>query len=141
MATDSAFQTQYRQELIQAFEQGASILRDTVTTEAVIKGNQAVFNVIGSGNATATTRGINGRIQARSDANTQNTCTLQEWHDLVRKTGFNVFASQGDQKGEMQRTTVAVVNRKIDSLIEASLASGSVGIGTSGQTIPTVSVV
>ena len=34
---DSAFQIQYRQEFIQAFEQHQSLLRETVTTEAVIK--------------------------------------------------------------------------------------------------------
>ena len=33
--SDSAFQIQYRQEFIQAFEQHQSLLRDTVTTEAV----------------------------------------------------------------------------------------------------------
>ena len=93
------------------------MLRDTVTTEAVIKGQQAVFLVAGSGSAAAVTRGTNGRIPARPDSLTQNTCTLQEWHDLVRKTGFNVFASQGNQRAVMQMTTLAVINRKIDSLI------------------------
>jgi hypothetical protein len=106
--SDSAFQIQYRQEFIQAFEQHASLLRETVTTEAVIKGQQAVFLVAGSGGASAVTRGLNGRIPARNDNNAQNTCTLQEWHDLVRKTGFNVFASQGNQRAIMQMTTMAV---------------------------------
>ena len=111
---DSAFQIQYRQEFIAAFEQHASLLRETVTTEAVIKGQQAVFLVVGTGGAAAVTRGLNGRIPARNDNNAQNTCTLQEWHDLVRKTGFNVFASQGNQRSVMQMTTMAVINRKID---------------------------
>ena len=140
MATDSAFQTAYRQEFVEAFEQGVSLLRETCTTEAVIKGNQAIFLVAGSGSATATTRGINGRITARADANTQNTCTLAEWHDLVRKTGFNIFASQGNQRAMMQMTTVKTVNRKIDSLIETELATGSVGIGATG-TIPNISLI
>ena len=140
MATDSAFQTAYRQEFVEAFEQGVTLLRETTTTEAQIKGNQAIFLVAGSGSATATTRGINGRITARADANTQNTCTLQEWHDLVRKTGFNIFASQGNQRAMMQMTTVKVVSRKIDSLIETELATGSVGIGATG-TIPNISLI
>src|SRR3990167_8771818 len=138
---DSAPQIAYRQEYVQAFEQGVSLLRDTCTTEAVIKGNQAVFLVAGSGSATATTRGINGRITARADANTQNTCTLQEWHDLVRKTGFNIFESQGNQRAIMQMTSMAVLNRKIDSLITTELATGSEGIGTAAQTIPNVALV
>ena len=137
--SDSAFQIQYRQEFIQAFEQHQSLLRETVTTEAVIKGQQAVFLVAGSGSAAAVTRGLNGRIPARNDANNQNTCTLQEWHDLVRKTGFNVFASQGNQRAVMQMTTMAVINRKIDELIINQLNTGTVTIGAAG-TVPNVSL-
>ena len=47
--SDTAYQTQYRQEFIAGFEQRQSLLRDTVTTEAVIKGNTAVFLVADSG--------------------------------------------------------------------------------------------
>jgi hypothetical protein len=136
---DTAFQIQYRQEFIQAFEQHQTLLRETVTTEAVIKGQQAVFLVAGSGSATAVTRGTNGRIPARADSNTQNTCTLQEWHDLVRKTGFNVFASQGNQRAIMQMTTMAVLNRQIDTLIINELNTGTITIGAAG-TIPNVSL-
>lgn len=136
---DSAFQIQYRQEFIAAFEAHQTLLRDTVTTEAIIKGQQAVFLVAGSGAATAVTRGLNGRIPARGDTNLQNTCTLQEWHDLVRKTGFNVFASQGNQRAIMQMTTMAVLNRKIDELIINQLNTGTVTIGSS-TTIPNVSL-
>lgn len=136
---DTAFQTQYRQEFIAGFEQRSSLLRDTVTTEAVIKGNQAVFLVADSGSAEANTRGTNGLIPARADNLTQNTATLQEWHDLVRKTGFNVFASQGNQRAIMQDTTMAVINRKIDDQIIDELNTGSVTIGSS-STIPSVSV-
>lgn len=138
---DTAFQIQYRQEFIQAFEQHQSLLRETVTTEAVIKGQQAVFLVAGSGSASAVTRGTNGRIPARADSNTQNTCTLQEWHDLVRKTGFNIFASQGNQRSIMQMTSMAVLNRKIDALITAELSNGTVTIGAGAGTIPNVSLV
>lgn len=135
---DTAFQIQYRQEFIAAFEQHQSLLRETVTTEAVIKGQQAVFLVAGSGSAEAVSRGINGRIPARGDSLTQNTCTLTEWHDLVRKTGFNVFASQGNQRSIMQMTTMAVINRKIDKLCIDELNTGTVGVGSGA--VPTVSM-
>lgn len=110
-----------------------------MTTEAVIKGNQATFLVADSGSAEAQTRGVNGLIPARADNNTQNTATLKEWHDLVRKTGFNVFASQGNQRAIMQDTTMGVVNRKIDSDIIDTLKTGTVSVGSS-TTIPSVSV-
>jgi hypothetical protein len=88
-----------------------------------------VFLVAGSGAATAVTRGVNGEIPARADDLTQNSCTLSEWHDLVKKTNFNVFASQGDQRAVMQRTTMAVINRKIDSQIITELNTGTVNTG------------
>ena len=137
--SDTAFQIQYRAEFIASFEQHQSLLRETVTTEAVIRGNQAVFLVAGSNGAEAVTRGVNGRIPARADDNTQNTATLREWHDLVRKTGFNVFASQGNQRAIMQMTTMAVLNRKIDDLIIDELNTGTVTIG-SAATLPSVSL-
>lgn len=136
---DQAVQTQYRDEYIAAYEQRATLLRDTVTTEAVMKGNQAVFLVAGSGGATAVTRGANGLITARSDDNTQNTVTLGEWHDLVRKTNFNIFASQGNQRQIMQQTSMAVMNRKIDEQIITILNTGTVTVGAASAT-PTVSL-
>lgn len=125
----TAFQIQYRNEFVASFEVHQSLLRSCVTTEAQIKGTSAVFLVAGSGGATAVTRGVNGLIPARNDDNTQNTCTLAEWHDLVQKTNFNVFGSQGDQRRLMQQTTMAVINRKIDADILTALADTTVDAG------------
>jgi len=126
----TAFQTQYRQEFIHGFEDRQSILRATTVQEAQIKGNTAVFLVADSGSATAQTRGVDGLIAARNDNLTQNTCTLREWHDLPRKTYFNIFASQGDQKRIMQETSMAVINRKIDDIIIAELDTATNDTGT-----------
>lgn len=126
---ESAFQIQYRNEFIAGFEQNQSLVRDTVTTEVEIKGEQAVFLVADSGQASAVTRGLNGLIPARPDNNTQYTATLREWHDLVRKTGFNVFASQGDQRRIMQMTTMGVVNRKIDQDVITELNTATQDTG------------
>lgn len=126
---ESAFQTQYRQEFVAGFEQRQSLLRETTTTEAVIKGNTAVFLVADSGGATTTTRGLNGTIPGRADNLTQNSCTLTEEHDKVIKTGFNIFASQGNQRLIMQQSSMGVVNRKIDSQIITELNTGTVNTG------------
>lgn len=128
MAVDAA-QIQYRQEFIAAFEQRQSLLRDAVTTESVVKGNQATFLVAGSGSDVAVTRGVDGLIPAKADTESQLTATLAEWHDLRRKTNFNVFASQGNQRAIMQMNTMAVINRKIDSEILTELATGTVTTG------------
>lgn len=128
--SDTAFEIQYRQEFIAGFEQNQSLLRESVTTEAVVKGNQATFLVADSGGAEAVTRGVNGLIPARADNLSQPVATLVEWHDLVRKTSFNIFASQGNQREIMQKTSMAVVNRKIDSDIITELNTGTVNTGT-----------
>jgi hypothetical protein len=126
---ESAPQIQYRNELVAAFEEGMSWLRQTTVTESVIKGNQATFLVAGSGGATAVTRGINGLIPARADDMTQTTATLVEWHDLVRKTRFNIFQSQGDQRRLMQETTKKVLNRRLDADIIAQLDTATNALG------------
>ena len=128
MAVD-AQQTQYRQEIIATFEEGMSWLRRTTVTEAIIKGDRAIFLVAGSGGASAVTRGINGLIPARTDSNTQNTITLTEWHDLVRKTRFNIFGSQGNQRKLMQDTTRKVLNRRIDQDIINALDTATNNLG------------
>lgn len=127
---ETAFQIQYRQEFIAGFEQTQSLLRSTVTTEAVIKGNQATFLVADSGGATAVTRGVNGRIPARADNLNQYTATLVEKHDLVTKTGFNIFASQGDQRRIMQMTTMGTINRDMDQTIITELNTATQDTGS-----------
>lgn len=127
---DTAFQVQYRQEFINGFEDMQSRLRSCTVTETMIKGNQATFLVADSGSASAVTRGANGLIPARADNLTQPTATLAEWHDLVRKTGFNIFASQGDQRRIMQETSMAVINRKIDDDIIAQLDTATQDTGS-----------
>jgi hypothetical protein len=127
---ESAFQKQYRQEFVAGFEQGMSMLRSTTVTEAVTKGNEAVFLVADTGDAEAVTRGLNGLIPPRPDNLNQLTATLQEWHDKPRRTKFNIFASQGDGRRIMQQGTIKVINRKIDQDIIAALATATNDTGS-----------
>lgn len=132
--SETAFQNQYRQEFIAGFEQRQSLLRSMVTTEVEIKGNTAVFLVADSNSGTAVTRGVNGLIPAVADNLAQTSTVLVEWHDLRRKTSFNIFASQGNQRDIMQKNSMAVINRKIDSDILTELATGTVNAGATGVT-------
>lgn len=127
--SETALQTQYRQEFIAKFEQGETLLRKTVTTEFEVHGNNAVFLVAGTGGDEAVTRGVNGLIPAVADDLTQLTCALAEWHNLRRKTRFNIFAGQANQRAIMQMNTLKVLNRKIDSDILAQLELGTLDTG------------
>jgi len=127
--SETAYKTQYRDEFIAGFEKRQALSRHTCVTEADVDGNSAVFLVADSGGASAVTRGVNGDIPTRGDNNTQNTCTLEEWHDVVEKTNFNVMSSQGNQRALMQQTTMSVINRKIDEQIRTELATATVTWG------------
>lgn len=126
---DYAYQTQYRNEFIAGFEKRQSLVRGTVTTEAMMKGNTATFLVADSGSAAAVTRGLNGDIPTRPDNLNQYSATLAEWHDVPERTNFNIFASQGDGRRIMQETSMAVINRKIDEDINTQLATATVTWG------------
>jgi len=136
---ESAPQIQYRQQIIAEFEEGMSWLRRTTVNEAVVKGNQAVFAVGGSGGGSAVTRGINGLIPANPNSIAQSTATLTEWHYLIRSTEFNVFQSQGDLKRLMQESTRKVLNRRIDADIITQLDTATNNLG--GATTFTLSIV
>lgn len=132
----TAFQTQYRKSFVAGFERRASLLRKAVTTEVTIKGKVATFLVADSGAASAVTRGVNGMVPARENNLTPNACQLQEWHDLVQRTDFNVFASQGNAAEIMQLTTMGVINRKIDADIISELDKTILNAGAARSASP-----
>lgn len=118
----NAVQTRYRKEQIAAFEKRQALTRATVTTEADIQANSAVFLVAGSGGATAVSRGLNGEIPSRPDDLNQYTATLKEWHDKPTRTRFNIYTSQGNGAAIMRDSSLAVINRQVDNDIREALA-------------------
>jgi len=125
----AAPQVQYRQEFIAGFIQRQSLLRDVVTHESVIKGNQATF-LVASSSGTAVTRGVNGMIPYNDNSNTQVTATLAEKHAPFEMTGFNIFQSQSNQREIMQMNSMSVINRDIDLVILAELANATLDTGS-----------
>lgn len=128
MAIEAAM-IQYKKDFVPAFEQRSSLLRMTATKESVLSGNQATFLVSGSGTDTAVTRGSNGLIPFGNPTNNQVTATLVEKHAPYKLTGFNVFASQGDQTKVMRNASIAVINRDIDITLLAELANATQDYG------------
>lgn len=65
---------------------------------------------------------------------------------MVRKTRFNIFQSQGDQRALMQRTTRYVLNRRIDADVIAQLdtatsnlgAAATISLATVGKALTTL---
>ncbi|MEN3145693.1 phage capsid protein [Neorhizobium sp. IRAMC:178] len=137
MAIEAAI-IQYRKDFVPAFEQKQSLLKLTTTKESVLNGNQATFLVAGSGGDTAVTRGTNGQIPYGNPTNNQVTATLVEKHAPYELTGFNVFASQGNQIQIMRNSSIAVINRDIDLTLLTELANATQDFGTGTATLATV---
>lgn len=137
MAIEAAM-IQYKKDFVPAFEQKASLLKMTTTKESVLSGNQATFLVSGSASDTAVTRGSNGLIPYNNPTNSQKTATLVEKHAPYELTGFNVFASQGDQIKVMRNESIAVINRDIDITLLAELANATQDFGTGTASLATV---
>jgi hypothetical protein len=129
---------QFKKDLVAQFEQKVSALKMSTTKESVISGNQATFLVAGSGTDTAVTRGTNGQIPYGNPTNNQYTATLVEKHAPYELTGFNVFASQGDQISVMRNSSIAVINRDIDLTILGELANATQHFGTGTASLNTV---
>ena len=81
---ETAFQKQYRQEFVGAFEFGQSMLRTTTTTEMVRQGNEAIFLVAGTGGALAggynctdlaSAPGSNNQVSKTFSSQFENTAT------------------------------------------------------------------
>src|SRR4051812_22989614 len=121
--------TQYRQQTVDQFEGSVSILRTMCTKETVRNGQIATFLVAGSGTDTAVSRGVNGQIPYGNPTNTQRSATLVEYHAAYELTGFNIFASQGNQKEVMRKASMNVINRNIDLIILAELANATIDTG------------
>jgi hypothetical protein len=100
------------------------------TKETMSSGNSVVFLVAGSGTDTAVTRGTQGQIPYGNPTNSQITATLVEKHAPYELTGFNIFASQGDQKAIMRKASMNVINRDIDLTCLAELANATIDTGT-----------
>jgi hypothetical protein len=128
MAVEAAV-TQYRQAFIDQFEGRVSMLRNAATKESMKSGQTATFLVAGSGTDTAVTRGVNGQIPYGNPTNTQVSATMVEKHAPYELTGFNIFASQGDQKEIMRKASMNVINRDIDLTVLAELANATIDTG------------
>lgn len=136
--TVEAAVVQYKKDFVPAFEQRSSLLKMAATKETVMNGNQATFVVSGNASDTAVTRGTNGQIPYNNPTNSQVTATLVEKHAPYEMTGFNVFASQGDQVKVMRDQSISVINRDIDLTMLAELANATQDFGSGTASLSTV---
>jgi hypothetical protein len=129
----------YRAEMVRGFEASKSDLASIATTKETMRsGLTATFLIGTSGGATAVTRGQNGLIPYGQPANTQVTATLVEKHAPFELTGFDIFASQGNQKQHMQDSSYAVIRRDMDDVILAELANATQDVGSGTFTLANV---
>jgi hypothetical protein len=139
MAVQAAV-TQFKKEMILTYEQRKSLLSSATTKEFMSSGLTVTWVLGGAGAATAVTRGQNGDIPYGGPTNTQVSATLVEKHAPQSLTGFDVFASQGNQTMLMQENSYAIIRRDQDDTIITELANATQDYGTGPLTLDTVTM-
>lgn len=130
----------YKDEFIAAYEQERSLLSAATTKEHMSSGNTMTWLVAGSGGAAAVTRGQNGQIPYFTPSNTQVSVTLVEKHAPFELTGFDIFASQGNQRQIMQNASMAVIKRDQDLTIITELANATQDYGSGPFDLSTIAM-
>ncbi len=136
--TVQAAKQMYKDEFIAQYEQNKSLLAASTTKEELSSGLTVTWLVAGSGGAGAVTRGQNGEIPYYTPSNTQVSATLVEKHAPFELTGFDIFASQGNQRQIMQNASMAVIRRDQDLTILAELANATQDYGSGSLDLATV---
>lgn len=136
--TVQASKALYRDEMIAAYEQTKSLLATATMPESMPNGLTMTWLVAGSGSQTAVTRGQSGQIPYYTPSNTQVTATLVEKHAPFELTGFDIFASQGNQRMIMQNASLAVIRRDQDLTILTELANATQDFGGGTLDLATV---
>lgn len=131
MAVQAAI-TQFKKEFVLAFEQRKSLLSQACTKEAMTQGLTVTWLVSGAGTQQAVTRGQNGLIPYGAPTNTQTSATLVETHAPQTLTGFDIFASQGNQTQLLQINCMAILRRAMDQAILTEMANFTQDYPTSG---------
>lgn len=116
--------TVYREEFIASFEQRTSYLRDTVSTEGLVKGESATFLLVGKADLMRQ-RGVDGLIPNVNEIDTQIKIGLKEMHHKTQQTSFDIFQAHGDRRRLMQERGMIAVNKEIDDTIINSLNSAT----------------
>jgi hypothetical protein len=124
MAVQAAI-TQFKKEMVLTYEQRKSKLTIATTKETMANGYTVTWVVSGSGSAVAVGRGQGGDIPYGGPSNTQVSATLVEQHAPQSMTGFDVFASQGNQTQLMQTNSYAIIRRAQDQAILDELANAT----------------
>lgn len=136
--TVQAAKAMYRDELVAAYEQQKSLLASATTAESMGEGLTMTWLVAGSGGQTAVTRGQSGQIPYYTPSNTQKTATLVEKHAPFELTGFDIFASQGNQRLVLQNASMNVIRRDQDLVILTELANATQDFGGGTLDLATV---
>lgn len=115
--------TLFKKEFVLAYEQRKTLLAGATQKEIMSNGLVNTWLISGAGTQQAVTRGQNGDIPFGTPTNTQVTATLVEYHAAESLTGFDVFASQGNQKDLLSINVMAIIRRAQDAAILTEMAN------------------
>ena len=128
----AAFVTQYEAEVHVAYQQGGSMLRNSVRVKTGVVGANTKFTRIGKGQATQKPR--KGNVVPMDVDHSQVDCPISDWYapDYVDK--LDEYKVNYDERRVLTQAGAYAVGRKVDELIikaatDAVTAGNTVGTG------------
>jgi len=139
MANEAAL-IQFRQESEEAFQRGRTFLRECVTTDTITSGGSTTFLVEGKADEMVQ-RGAGGDIPTGNQINTPVPVTLDEFHELQQRTGYNIFTGQGDVRRIMIKSGMNAAARHIDDKIIDTLVTATGTYASAAAQLLTSSII
>jgi hypothetical protein len=134
----AAFVTQYEAEVMLAYQQGGSRLRNTVRVRDGVVGISDKFTKIGKGMANQKTR--HGNVTPMDIDHSMVTVTLGDWYAPDYVDVLDEYKIKYDERRALTQSGAYVIGRKVDEIIiDAALAAlpGTqvMGDGTAGMAL------
>jgi len=112
----SQFRTQFFDEFKMDFDRNQALLRQTVRSDGLVRGDTVRFDIVDPAD-TANTRGRDGAIPLSQLGLSQVTATIRENFKKYQIDDFDLFRANPNTRNAMIKRGVGSINKSVDQLI------------------------
>lgn len=136
----SQFRIQFMDEFKMDFDRTQALLRQTVNSNGLVRGDTARFDVVDPADI-ANVRGRDGAIPLSQLGLSQVTATVRENFKKFQIDDFDLFRANPNTRTAMIKRGVGSINKAVDSLIINELDTTSTQVSGSAATLSTLGAV
>ena len=120
---NNSFLQHFQAEVVTAYQQMGSKLRNTVRVKDQVQGSSTTFQIIGTGTAQTKTR--NGQVPVMEVAHTPITCTLADYYAGEWIDSLDELKIGHDERRAVAQAGAYALGRKTDNLIITAMATST----------------